>query len=153
MHASISNSDRFLCARSARWRRALPLWLLLGAIVGCGGSSGPAREAVYGTVKREGQPIDRGNIKFTSDVGGVVVATRIVDGKYRFTRNTGPVPGKTKVEIIQDPLREQRADKQPKKDAKVVKDERFKKPMPKGGWVKDVDVAKGHSKSIDFDLE
>jgi hypothetical protein len=120
---------------------------------GCGAAAkGPAREAIFGTVMREGQPVDSGTIRLTPKDGGPTAATRIQNGGYRFSRSDGPVAGPMKVEIIQDPLKGNPEAGLPKKDAKAVADTRFKKPMPPNGWVEEVEIQQNHRSPVDFEL-
>jgi hypothetical protein len=132
--------------------------LLLSILSGCGGApDGPERIRVSGTVKREGIPVDDGSIVFRSvaAAGGVDVsaATQITDGHYGFTDEDGPPAGKYKVEIVQRPLRDPNYVGK-KVDAPLLKDDRFKKPMPPNGWVKEADVTDGEEAPIlDFDVE
>ena len=79
----------------------LSLALCLTA-AGCGeGSSGPNREAISGTVTREGLLIDSGSIKFASKAGGPAAEVGITDGRYEFDAENGPVVGDAEVTIIQ----------------------------------------------------
>jgi hypothetical protein len=112
--------------------------------------------AVSGTVKREGIPVDEGNIVFRSQAasGGVDVsaATSITKGEYRFTDEDGPPVGKYKVEIVMYPLRDPNFVGK-KVDAPLLNDDRFKNKMPVNGWVKDADVPSEGEPVIDFNVE
>jgi hypothetical protein len=86
----------------ARW--AL---LLLGLVVVLGCSGEEQRIVVTGTVTFDGQPIDNGTVLFIpeGDSGSQTrpkFGTQIVNGKYAFEPNFGPVPGKYKVTITWD---------------------------------------------------
>lgn len=88
-----------IAANSSIW--LLTSLLLSIAIAGCGGSDGPPRVAVRGTVTFDGQPLDRGSIEFIPTAGthGPMAAAEIVDGKYDLDDDLGPVVGKLRVEI------------------------------------------------------
>jgi hypothetical protein len=79
--------------------------------------------------------------------------SNILDGTYKFTALNGPVAGKQTVQIIHFPPREEVPPGTPKKDAKILKETRFKKPMPKNGWMKEAEVTDGDQGPIDFDLD
>lgn len=72
---------------------------LLGLAVilaGCSNSSdGPRLYKVSGEATYDGQPIERGSIKFTKTDGGQVYTGEIANGRYE----TECEPGKMKVEI------------------------------------------------------
>lgn len=72
------------------------------AASGCGGNS--SRIAVEGEVTLGGEPISAGSIVFKPafQEKGFQVGTKIVDGKYRFTRDDGPIPARYRVEIYED---------------------------------------------------
>jgi hypothetical protein len=75
------------------------LGFLTIAVAGCGGSS---RASVEGTVTYDGTPVDTGGIVFVPESSGAdsKKATAVIkDGKYAMTGDSGPVPGKYKVEI------------------------------------------------------
>lgn len=120
---------------------------------GCGGPEGPKRFAITGTVTREGQAVDNGNIQFTPTGGGPSTMSSITDGVYKFTAQSGPVAGKHSVQIIHFPPREEVPPGVPKKDANILPETRFEKPMPKNGWMKEVEVTAGDEGPIDFDLD
>ncbi|MDB5338811.1 MAG: hypothetical protein JWN70_4430 [Planctomycetaceae bacterium] len=128
--------------------------LVLVAIAGCGGTtSGPEREAVSGTVTREGIPVDNGTILFKPTGGGPAASTSVKDGKYAFDKQNGPVAGRQQVEIVQFPLRAEVPPGTPKKDAPVLPETRFKKPMPASGWVQEAEIIAGHDAPLDFKID
>ncbi|MCA9086446.1 MAG: hypothetical protein KDA81_20460 [Planctomycetaceae bacterium] len=67
--------------------------------VGCGGSSGPEKVGVSGTVSIDGKPITQGTIAFVSLEGGRTAVTQITDGEYELAKTDGPYPGEQKVTI------------------------------------------------------
>ncbi|MCS7304408.1 MAG: hypothetical protein NZ602_04795 [Thermoguttaceae bacterium] len=79
------------------------LWMLglLGAIGGCGRSSGPQRVVVTGTVTYNGQPIPNGEIRFvpTGQTKGPISGASILEGKYRADGLGGVIVGTHRVEI------------------------------------------------------
>jgi len=132
--------------------------LVLVVVPGCsGGPDGPERIRVSGTIKREGIPIDEGSVIFRSVATGggpdISAATQITNGHYGFTDEDGPPVGKYKVEIVMYPLRD-KSYVGKKVDAPVLKDDRFKKPMPPSGWTKEAEV-KGDEETpiVDFEVE
>jgi hypothetical protein len=70
-------------------------------LAGCGGSSGPQRGAVSGSVTLGGELVARGNINFVPirDTKGPVVGGRINDGRYTLSRSEGPIVGWNRIEI------------------------------------------------------
>lgn len=132
--------------------------LLLPAVYGCtGGTEGPERIRVSGTVTREGHPIDDGSIVFRSQAaaGGVDVsaATSITGGHYGFTDEDGPPAGKYKVEIVAFPKYDPSYVGK-KNEAPILPDDRFKNKMPTNGWVKDADVTGSEETPVlDFSVE
>ena len=70
-----------------RWQMCVLAMVLL---VGCGKSSG--RVAFSGTVTHAGVPVT-GTIRLTPSTTGPVATTSITGGAYRFTSETGPLPG------------------------------------------------------------
>ncbi len=128
--------------------------VLFIAISGCGtDTTGPEREAVTGTVTREGIPIDNGSIMFKPTGGGAAASTAITDGKYEFNKENGPVAGVQKVEIVQFPRRGEGPPGTPKKELPILPETRFKGSMPPAGWVKDAEVIAGHSDPLDFKID
>lgn len=59
----------------------LALLMLILALVGCGSSTGALK--VAGAVSFKGQPVENGEIIFTTRDGQQSVATRIENGKYQ----------------------------------------------------------------------
>lgn len=127
--------------------------IALGAIAGCGGTPGADREAVSGTVTREGIPIDTGTITFRPTGGGTAASTSITDGKYQFDKLNGPVTGTQKVEIVQFARRGEGPPGTPKKELPILPETRFKGTMPPNGWLKDAEVVSGHDSPLDFKIE
>jgi len=82
-----------------------PSLILCATVVGCGGSSGPSRQALSGSVQIGGVEIEKGAISFQPAPGnsGPAAIGSIEGGKYRFTSDTGPFPGPHKVVIDVDP--------------------------------------------------
>jgi hypothetical protein len=78
---------------------------LCAALAGCGGSSGPSRQAIRGSVQVGGSEIEKGAISFVPAPGtsGPAAIGTIENGSYRFTKETGPFPGLHKVLIDIDP--------------------------------------------------
>ncbi len=79
-------------------------WLAaaLAALVGSGCShSGPQRAAVRGKVVVDGQPMAEGSISFlpTEGATGPSAGGIIRDGEYRIPAASGPVVGRSRVEI------------------------------------------------------
>ena len=68
----------------------LMCWVVLFLLVGCGESSG--RVALSGNVTVSGTPLT-GEIRFLPDAKGPMATTEIDNGEYRFTSETGPLPG------------------------------------------------------------
>lgn len=80
-------------------KRFLILAVLLG-LLGCG-DSGPKRAAVSGTVRVNGQLLERGVITFAPVEGtvGPGAGGPITNGEFDLDQRTGPVVGANKVEI------------------------------------------------------
>ena len=121
--------------------------------IGCFGSApkGPVRMPISGTVDREGIPVDEGVISFTPLSGGPAANSVIKDGKYKFTAADGVPVGKYKVLIAatrkKDPNFVGR-----KSDAPEIKDDRFKKPIPKNGWSREAEVTDDKKATYDFEV-
>jgi hypothetical protein len=86
-------------------RHSLPMtWAAALAIsaAGCGqGGDGLPRQAISGTVKIDGRPLDTGEITFAPNVGdGPAVGGKIANGAYSIRRADGPVPGPHNVAIF-----------------------------------------------------
>lgn len=83
-----------------------PGWVILATafLVGCGGSSGPGRLPLSGTVKVNGEDIEKGAISFRPAYGhdGPAALATINKGRYGFSSSSGPVPGPHKVVIDVD---------------------------------------------------
>src|SRR5262245_32760488 len=84
-------------------RTLLPLAAVTACAAGCG-KSGPTRAPVTGQVTVAGQPVAAGRILFTptSPNHGPAVSTRVTAGRYKFSREEGPVVGQNRVEIEAD---------------------------------------------------
>ncbi len=79
----------------------LALTILCG---GCGGGappiSGPARQALTGTVTFNGEPVEGGSIAFVGQSAELRnCGAPITEGKYALTRENGPNVGKYTVQI------------------------------------------------------
>src|SRR5688572_116279 len=83
--------------------RLSPLFSLCLAVVllpGCGGSDGPERYAVSGSVTLDGQPLDSGSILFGPEGdGGNGGGATITNGEYSIPADSGLVAGKYRVRI------------------------------------------------------
>lgn len=79
------------------------LTLSLFVFSGCGSSTG--RCPLYGRVEVDGAAVAHGSISFLPAAGnaGPAANTAIVDGEYRFTKETGPHRGPHRVVIDVDP--------------------------------------------------
>lgn len=149
-------------SRQASWNRVVVRGLswatVCGGILlvaGCGAPSGPERIPIMGNVVREGELVDTGTIQFVPSGGGPAAQTAIKDGRYQFTKENGPVEGKQTVNIVQFALRAEAEPGTPKKDAEILPDTRFKKPMPPGGWMTETTVEKDQdlTVAVDFDVD
>lgn len=73
-------------------------------LVGCGGSSGPERYEVNGTVSIDDEPLPAANIQFipqTDDIANAPTAVGYVkDGSFRIVSTVGPIAGIQDVEIL-----------------------------------------------------
>lgn len=133
-------------------RRCLLLGVssVLVGLTGCGsGGDSLDRQAVKGSVLREGQPIDSGNLMFEPTGGGPGSTASISDGKYEISADSGPIPGSYNVKITQS-LRKKEDPNLPKKDWETIPEDRFKGKQPPGGWTVKVDVKKGQVEPIDL---
>jgi hypothetical protein len=136
------------------WLDCGMMCIALAVVSGCGDrEASVSREAVSGTVMREGILVDSGTILFKPTSGGTAASTSITDGSYRFDKKNGPVAGTQKVEIVQFALRGDVPPGTPKKDAPVLPETRFKKKMPAAGWVLDAEVTAGHDEPLDFQID
>lgn len=86
-----------------RWRSFVGPCAVIVLAAGCGEGDGLPRQAVWGTVKYDGQPLKSGVIQFSPDDPGmkdpVTGGSAIGDGSYSVDRALGLVPGKYKVSI------------------------------------------------------
>jgi len=57
------------------------------------------RRAISGTVALDGQPLDGGRIEFQPVGPGVATGAAIEQGSYRVDRESGPTPGRYRVNI------------------------------------------------------
>ena len=78
--------------------------LLMGLIcglAGCGGSSGPQRGAISGTVSFDGELVDQGSILFlpTGGTKGPSSGSGITNGRFSIPQEKGPVVGLYRVEV------------------------------------------------------
>lgn len=75
-------------------RRYVCLALLV--LTGC--STGSGRVAVRGRVTLDGEPVDKGHIRFMPEFdNGVPAAIQVLGGSYAFDERDGPKPGKYRV--------------------------------------------------------
>ncbi|HRA87583.1 MAG TPA: hypothetical protein PK992_05935 [Planctomycetaceae bacterium] len=74
----------------------LMCWVLPFMLIGCGESSG--RVAFSGNVTVSGTPLT-GEIRCLPDAKGPMATTKIDNGAYQFTSETGPLPGEYTVII------------------------------------------------------
>ncbi|MEM7557861.1 MAG: hypothetical protein AAF394_01935, partial [Planctomycetota bacterium] len=70
-------------------------------LAGCGGTDGPPRAAVEGTVTLDGKPLATGMVRFVPKDGtpGQKVSVSIEAGKFSVSAEHGPAVGKHRVEI------------------------------------------------------
>jgi len=86
---------------TARTRRSVLSVLTAFALLAAAGC-GSGRVPLTGEVAIDGQPIDEGTITFVSSDKSADTAkssAKIEGGKYKFDKETGPLPGKYKVEF------------------------------------------------------
>jgi len=120
-------------------------------VAGCGsGKSGPERVAVSGTVQRSGQPLSNASISFLPKEGhkGPAATTSIEEGRYRFTKATGPVAGAHRAVIRINPAKsamKQVIDGEEPGNQAVSR--------PGGPWEFDVDVPTEDSFEKDFTVD
>ena len=92
------------CRREENLVRAFfVIWLLLAACcAGCSQSIVVEKTTVSGTVTYNGQPVEKGEIRFLpkSGTAGPLASGAIVDGKYTVTAAGGVPVGTHKVEIV-----------------------------------------------------
>lgn len=101
--ASCLAMERLACFFPERLNRVT---MLVGASLllfnaGCGGSDGPERIAVVGTVTLDGSPMSFGSIRFIpkKEEAGPGAMARIIGGEFAFTADDGPVVANHRVEI------------------------------------------------------
>ncbi|MBX3436389.1 MAG: hypothetical protein KF861_02790, partial [Planctomycetaceae bacterium] len=95
--------------------------LVVSLLSGCGGGdAGPKREAISGTVTREGIPVDDGLIMFKPHGNGPATEVAIKDGKYQFDKENGPVAGMHDIRIRQSAPRAPVPEGTPLKDAEIL---------------------------------
>lgn len=107
MNSSLVSCSGQEQSRSACIERLDWLTLLIGASLllflnaGCGGSEGPQRIAVAGTVTLDGTPMSFGLIRFNpkDDISGPGAMAQIVGGEFMFNTENGPVVGNHRIEI------------------------------------------------------
>jgi hypothetical protein len=93
---------------SGSWRQffagwpSAAAWVLVLVVPGCFRGGGPDRIAVQGAVQMGGHPVAAGSISLLPDQGrrGPAATTSIVQGRFQFTKETGPDPGPHRV-IVQ----------------------------------------------------
>src|SRR5262245_25920513 len=87
-------------ARTIRWQFLVAAFSLAAA-GGCGGSDGPQRAAVEGTVNFDGEPVLEGTITFIPAEGteGPTAGGAIDNGQFKISAELGPVVGKQSVAI------------------------------------------------------
>jgi hypothetical protein len=75
--------------------------LLLFVCTGCSGEDPLDRQAISGTIRIGGQPLDAGAILLDpiSNHAGTAVGATVHDGSFTIIRKDGPVPGSYKVRI------------------------------------------------------
>jgi len=79
-------------------------WSTLFALccgLGCGGTTGPERASVSGSVTFDGVPVEKGSIAFIPDGAtvGPTAGALIEKGRYQTASGMGPVLGSHRVEI------------------------------------------------------
>lgn len=90
-----------MCTLSrSRYMLAVVPVLIVAGIMGCG-EAPPKRIAISGTVKLDGQPVERGSINFIPEAGSpnLPAGGEIKAGEYNLTADAGPSAGKYRVEI------------------------------------------------------
>jgi hypothetical protein len=89
---------------SCSWVVAGVAWLLILVVAGCGGSDGPVRYQISGTVTYGGQPVPKGFITITPDTSqgndGPGGGAPIENGSYRTETSKGIVGGPHHVKIV-----------------------------------------------------
>ncbi|MBI1310950.1 hypothetical protein GC176_06545 [bacterium] len=79
----------------------LVLQMLTLALAGCGGSDGPRRVAVTGTVTRAGSPVEIGSVGIlpSGDHSGPAANGAVENGEFVFDSSNGPTPGPHRIVI------------------------------------------------------
>jgi hypothetical protein len=136
----------------------LPLAILV-ACAGCGSAGdGLPREAIWGNVTLDGQPLAMGVITFTPSEGQATQSGGVVTGgKFSVPRDQGPVPGKYAVSISSASAEAQ----VPPEEAKTgmpgyVTPGRKRDPIPdkyNTNTTLTAEVKKGGGNSFQFDLK
>jgi hypothetical protein len=84
--------------KRALWVNGLLMILLA---MGCGGSEGPLRVPVSGSVLLDGQPLTSGVVRFIPQEGadGPGALTQVINGEFHFSDDDGPIIADHRVEI------------------------------------------------------
>jgi hypothetical protein len=113
------------------------------------------REAVWGKVSINGEPLARGAIRFSTSSGGggqaMEVGELIRDGEYQIARSLGPVPGTYRVTITEEVEAPSSAGEAPGPRAKLKPSK-----IPAKYNAKDAltaEVKKGQADPLDFALK
>lgn len=87
---------------SRGWIGGIVFLLGMSLVAGCGGSDGPQRVILSGTVTYQGQPVKEGQICFLPIEGtqAPVAGAPITDGKYCVEQKGGLPVGTHKVQIL-----------------------------------------------------
>jgi hypothetical protein len=133
-----------------RCRAALSIGLVAG---GCGGAADDLpREAIYGKVTVDGEPLARGAIRFQTSTPGagrvIEVGELIRDGEYAIPRDSGPVPGTYRVTITEEAAAPPMVGDAPGPRTKVKPSR-----IASANNTLSAEVKKGQSESIDFALK
>ena len=123
---------------------------------GCSSSADDLpREAVWGKVSIDGEPLARGAIRFSTSSGGggtvMEVGELIRDGEYQITRSNGPVPGTYRVTITEEVEAPSAASEAPGPRVKLKPSK-----IPAKYKLKDAltaEVKKGQADPVDFALK
>jgi len=91
------------------WAPLAPV-LAAAVLFGASGCGGPVRRAVAGSVTLNGRPLDGAVILFVPlAAGGRKTGGPISAGRYAFPQEVGLLPGRYRVEIVDDPPLDQAA--------------------------------------------
>lgn len=82
-----------------RWTSTAVITAALCLFAGCGGGDTLDRQAVYGNVSLDGQPLASGSIRFEPQSAATGGGTVIRDGEYELAEEVGLPPGDYKVAI------------------------------------------------------